>query len=373
MSFRNHTALAAGRWAAGILLGGVLLCSLACGGAGSASRITPRPIPPGILSISAFPRFEPPPTEQDFLNAFDLAYNAGVRAQFFSYTWKQLEPQAGPPYNLQDLTNAINFAVGRGFKQILIGIQVLNTVPREVPPDLETVGFDTPVMKQRFHALLDAIRPSLNRPEVKYISIGNEVDGYLGAHPDEWLTYKAFYEDALAYIHQIMPGIKVGVTVMFGGAVGPDAANVASLTSASDVYILTYYPLGDAFKPYGAQAPTTDFPRMVGLAGTRPVILQEVGYPSATLLDSSESEQAQFVTNVFQSWQAQGSKIPFLNYFMLHDFTQQMCHDFAIYYGFPDPNFEAYLCTLGLRRVDGVPKISWQAFVNGAASVGLPE
>jgi hypothetical protein len=356
-----------------IFLAIVMLLALACGDGGNASRLAPRPTPPGILSISAFPRFEPPPTDQDYINAFDLAYNAGVRAQFFSYTWKQLEPQAGPPYNLQDLTNGINFATGRGFTQLLIGIQVLNTVPREVPPDLELVSFDTPLMKGRFHDLLDAIRPSL-KPEVKYISIGNEVDGYLSAHPAEWQTYKVFYEDALAYIHQTMPGIKVGVTVMFGGAIGPAAANVASLTSSSDAYILTYYPLGDAFKPYGAQAPISDFPRMVGLAGTRPVILQEVGYPSATLLDSSESEQAQFVTNVFQTWQAQGSKIAFLNYFMLHDFTAQMCSDFASYYGDPgDANFQAYLCTLGLRNANGTAKSSWQAFVNGAASVGLPE
>jgi len=371
MSFRNEALIACGHWAARILLTIVMLLALACGDGGRSSTISPRPTPPGILSISAFPRFEPPPTAQDYTNAFDLAYNAGVRAQFFSYTWKQLEPQAGT-YNLQDLTNGINFVTGRGFKQILLGIQVLNTVPKETPPDLLAVGFDTPQMKNRFHALLDAIRPSL-KPEVKYISIGNEVDGYLSAHPAEWQTYKEFYEDALAYIHQTMPGIKVGVTVMFGGAVGPAAANVASLTSSSDAYILTYYPLGDGFKPYGSQAPISDFPRMVGLAGTRPVILQEVGYPSATLLDSSESEQAQFVTNVFQTWQAQGSKIAFLNYFMLHDFTEQMCQDFTIYYGFPDANFEAYLCTLGLRRVTGAAKASWQAFVSGAASLGLPE
>jgi len=373
MSFRNEALIACGRWAAGIFLAIVMLLALACGDGGRSSTISPRPTPPGILSISAFPRFEPPPTtDQDYVNAFDLAYNAGVRAQFSSCTWKQLET-AGSNCTVQDLANFISFATGRGFKQILIGIQVLNTVPREVPPDLELVSFDTPLMKTRFHNLLDAIKPNLNS-NVKYISIGNEVDGYLSAHPAEWQTYKAFYEDALAYIHQTMPGIKVGVTVMFGGAIGPNAANVASLTSASDVYILTYYPLGDAFKPYGAQAPISDFPRMVGLAGTRPVILQEVGYPSATLLDSSESEQAQFVTNVFQTWQAQGSKIAFLNYFMLHDFTEQMCSDFATYYGDPgDANFQAYLCTLGLRNANGTAKSSWQAFVNGAASVGLPE
>lgn len=359
------------RWAARAALAVLLALVFGCG---DGAKPPAPPIPPAqkrYLSIAANPRPVPPPTQQDFVNAFDLAYNAGARGQTLTYPWSSLEPQAGA-FSLQDLTNGINFSTSRGIKQIMLGIQVLNTVPRETPPDLLTVGFNTQQMKDRFHALLDAIRPSL-KPEVTYLSIGNEVDVYLAAHPAEWATYKDFYEDAKAYVHQTMPGVKVGVTATFGGAAGPDAAQVATLTSSSDVYILTYYPLGDNFITNGPQSPLNDFPRMVNLAGSRPLVLQEVGYPASTLLSSSESDQAQFVTNVFQTWQAQGSKIPYLSYFLLHDFTEQDCSFYATYYGISGANFEAYLCTLGLRRVDGSAKPSWQALVNGAASIGLPE
>ncbi len=39
-----------------------------------------------------------------------------------------------------------------------------------------------------------------------------------------------------------------------------------------------------------------------------------------------------------------------------------MCDQFAAYHGLPgQANFKAYLCSLGLRRVDGTPKLAWQA------------
>ena len=55
------------------------------------------------------------------------------------------------------------------------------------------------------------------------------------------------------------------------------------------------------------------------------------------MLGSSEDEQAAFVSNAFAGWQGiGGTKMPFLNFFLMHDFSQGMCDQFAQYYG--DPN-----------------------------------
>jgi hypothetical protein len=77
------------------------------------------------------------------------------------------------------------------------------------------VPFDSPKMIARFHALIDALAPIIDG-HFLYMSIGNEVDVYL-ANKHEWAAYKTFYDDAVVYVHQKLPGIKVGVTVTFDG------------------------------------------------------------------------------------------------------------------------------------------------------------
>jgi hypothetical protein len=130
---------------------------------------------------------------------------------------------------------------------------------------------------------------------------------------------------------------------------------------------MTYYPLGARFVPRPPDTANADIAQMVSMAAGRPLVLQEVGYPSSTRLSSSEGVQAEFATRVMAAWHAAGPKIPLLNWFALHDLTTEVCDTFTRYYALPgDANFAAYLCTLGLRRADDAPKPSWQAFIDAA-------
>lgn len=323
-----------------------------------------------MLSISASPRLDPAPGPADFLSAFQMAYDAGARGAFSSWTWSSLEPSAGR-FDLKKATDDLEFQ-GRGSNlALLVGIQVLNTTAKETPADLAATPFDAPEMTARFHALVNALLPHIDS-HVRYLSIGNEVDVYLAAHPAEWNAYQAFLEDSIAYVHSVAPWIRVGTTVTFGGASGVNRERIATLTKSSDVLIITYYPLGADFAVLPPDSPEADFPKMVAMAGDRPIVLQEVGYPSAEMLSSSEKAQAEFVASVFRAWAAEGRRIPFLNYFLLHDFTSAMCGQMMDYYGLHDANFEAYLCSLGLRRANGDPKLAWQTFLDQAKSAGIP-
>ena len=100
------------------------------------------------------------------------------------------------------------------------------------------------------------------------------------------------------------------------------------------------------------------------------MILQEVGYPSAQLLGSSVQKQADFVTYAFSAWSAAGKQLQFVNFFALHDFSEQWCDTLLQYYGVSDTaaSFKAYLCSLGLRRSDGNPKLSWQAMIDATGN-----
>lgn len=337
----------------------LLLCVLLLMG-WSFSRAQDVETPAPILSISTTPRLDPPPVLRDYLDAFERGAEAGVTGNFISYKWSELEPATGE-FELEDLTNGLNYLRTFYDYQFLFGIQLLNTTDRETPPDLLDVPFDDPRMLERFKALFDALLPYLDE-DVRYLSIGNEVDIYLAAQ-GEWNAYSTFYAAAVEYVHQTAPWMQVGVTATYGG-VQHHTEELRHLNQPSDVYIITYYPLGVAFTADNPAAPLVDFPRMVELAGGLPVILQEVGYPSAELLGGSEAEQAEFVQHVFEAWAASGDAIPFLNYFLMGDLSEQICTDLEGYYGLSHPNFHAYLCSIGLRYADGTPKQAWQTFVD---------
>ncbi len=342
-----------------------VLGGMGCG----ASQKSPEPAAQNrVLALSINPRPIPSPATSDIIAAVDLAVSAGVRGTAVTYRWSDLEPSAGR-LDVHDLASGVEY-FGNGRKlTLLLGIQVLNTTAKETPADLQDVAFDSPTMTARFHALLDAVVPVLNS-HVAYLSIGNEVDVYL-SRTGEWDAYRRFYEDAASYARSRLPGVKVGVTAISGALAGPDGPRIQALNATSDVWILTYYPLAPDFHPTGPASVASAFPAMVAAAGTKPVVIQELGYPSAALLDSSEQEEADFFANAFTAWEAQGDRIPFVNVFALHDFDPAICPQIASYYGvFGHAEFEAYLCSLGLRRADGTQKAAWPVFVDGAARVG---
>jgi hypothetical protein len=360
---RRPRSLVAIRRAASLLAFGVLAILGGCSSNSSSASATDS----RVLGITANPISA---SQQDAANAANLALSAGARGSVLTFSWSQLETSPNV-YSLSKLNNSVAFSASQNFS-IYFGIQLINTVAREVPSDLATLAWNDAQMEARFHSLLDAIKPSLNS-HVLYISIGNEVDVYLATHPAEWSTYQAFYEDAISYIHRTLPGIQVGVTSPFTGASGAQRTNVTQLNTMSDIWVFTYYPIGSGFVPNGPQAPVSDFSTMHTLAGSRPVVLQEVGYPTSSTISSSEADQATFVTNVFKAWQTAGQQTPFLNYFLLHDLTPSTCSTLGQFYGGPnDPAFEAYLCTLGLRTSTDAPKAAWQTLVNSAAAQGFP-
>jgi hypothetical protein len=361
-----------------------------CGGGSDAPQladaasapIVPAGSRPGVLAISAMPRLDPYPTSgEQYMSlageAFELGYGAGARGLMTTYRWTELEPDAKgyAPDKLKDWETALALTQSRGMVQYL-GIQLINTTTRELPADIAGQAFDSAVVRARFHALLDKlIKP--HKGQVKYLSIGNEVDAYLRANPTQWAPYQRFYEDALAYAHTLDPALQVGVTGTFDGALGQSPAELKALNARSDVLILTYYPL-----QYDAQFKVTvrdpsvvadDFKRMLALAGSRALVMQEVGYPASAENNSSPARQAAFVTELFAAWQAAGGRIPFVNVFLLHDFTPAMCEDFGVYYGIAGvSSFKAFLCSLGLRQADGTPREAWATLVAQAKAANLP-
>ena len=321
-----------------------------------------------VLAITATPRTVPAPQPADFVAAIDSSMALGSKGIVQAYTWRALEPDSAR-LAVQQLIDDVRSARSRRLT-VLLSVQTINTVKREVPAELTRVAWDDPRMVRRFERLLDALAPILG--EITYLSIGNEVAGHLASNR-EWGPYTRFMSQAVAAAHQRAPAVKVGATMEYVEAASQTGASRA-LIAESDVAIFTLYPFnleGFTVSPPTVAAPVFD--NMLTLAGNKPVVLQELGYPASPLNGSSEAMQAAFFTDAIAQWRVRKDRMPFVSLSLLHDLSPQSCTELGLYYNRPNqPSFAAFLCTLGLRRIDGSPKPAWSAVRSATAWLRAP-
>jgi hypothetical protein len=169
---------------------------------------------------------------KDFLSGVHLVQSMGVRGQFISYTWHDLEPSRGT-YKLDDLEGGLHYLGDTLGDTLLVGVQVLNTTVKEVPEDLKATSFGNPQMQARARALLDRIAKLPDARHVHYLSIGNEVDVYFTAHPSEWRPYEQFYSSLAAYAHKVLPPELVDLLGQLGTAAATASAYVDARAARS--------------------------------------------------------------------------------------------------------------------------------------------
>jgi len=162
------------------------------------------------------------------------------------------------------------------------------------------------------------------------LAIGNEVDGVLLSAAD-YAAYKTFFLATRAHARTLRPGLRVGVTAMFGGLTGAPRDRLVDLNAAADFVAVTYYPLAGGL----VRNPSVvggDFAALVALYPQKAIVVQECGYPSSP--DCGSTEQMHTELDAF-----------------------------LIYYGISTPEFRGFLASLGMRHWDGTAKPAWNAFV----------
>ncbi len=112
---------------------------------------------------------------------------------------------------------------------------------------------------------------------------------------------------------------------------------------------------------------------MVTKAGGKPLVMQEWGYPSSSILSplplNSEQMQAEFITNTFTYWKQYGSgRIPFISFFKRRDWDAVQCA--ALTGQTPGNPFYEFMCSLGLLSNDKTPKLAYTALTTGISSIG---
>ena len=93
-----------------------------------------------------------------------------------------------------------------------------------------------------------------------------------------------------------------------------------------------------------------DISSAMALVGSTPVYIQEAGFPTSGTNLSSVDMQAAFVDQMFSSWDAYATKIPFISFLRMNDLSLAAASSTAATYGLSgNPQFVAYLQTLGFR------------------------
>lgn len=326
------------------------------------------------FGISPFPAHGDKPSPVDVIDAIQKVTDAGVTAALITKSWREMEPIKGV-YNLQALADSINTNDDLNRNE-LVGIDLIDTVKRDMPDYLKDKKWDDPVVAERFDELMKHLGALLTGAP-KFVSLGNDADVYFHMHPDELAGYMKFFERAQASAQRVFLGARVGITVTYEGLASGREKLIQTLLQPCTIAIFTYYPfVNTRLQPIENVGEHLD--AMIKAAGDRPVVLQEVGYPSSESVGSSNKQQAFFFRTVIAAIR-QRPQISFANLYMLHDFPSSTCAQMIDYYNGNDwpqdakDRFHAFMCSLGLMSTDDVPKPAWAEVRNALKGAGKQE
>ncbi len=295
------------------------------------------------------------------------AQTVGVKHTEVPQNWDQIEPAQGVYQpNFAQIADQFYPTVGVKFS---LGLNPIDTNSLRVPAYLAGLPMNHPSVIAAFKAMVDYERTLVHPENVLTISIGNEVDAYLGTSTQRWNEYRSFFQAVAPYVRSKFPGAVVGVKMTYGNVTSTKAKQ---LNQSADAVLVTYYP----FVPgTWAVADTDIIPGNFGtLANTYPsknLYFMEIGYPSGTGNGSSEAIQAWAVHVMFQAWDQYAARIPLLNFVWLHEKSQAEVDQYVQYYGINDPGFASFLGSLGLRTNDGVDKLSFVTMKSETMSRGF--
>ncbi len=306
------------------------------------------------------------PTPDDVLNAELTVYAAGVGAILLDVRFDALDEQA-----FAQLEQRVAAYAERGL-EVILTVTVVDGLVAQRPAAAEGLDWDDPDTVSALEGLLSEIL-SRSGAKVSVLVLGRRVDAYLEAHPAEATALRTLLEAGLSHVKSLREEVVTGVGLSYLAV--PRAA-FAPLAALGDALVLSYLPgLGDASYPTDT-APAKDLDAMVALAAgeqddaPRPIVLHAVAHPSAEVLAVTPEGQRQQLDAFFAAFTPRRSWFSHVNVHQLHDLDDAACEALVEAQGLDggDP-WGSYMCSTGLRGVDGVAKPAWTRFLQAAAAL----
>lgn len=296
-----------------------------------------------------------------------VLYESGADLTWVGPWWSRLEPLPHE-YDFSSIDRYVQLAIQHNL-QIAGGIYVINTTTREMPPDLNALPFDHLNVQARFFELLEELLPRFHG-RLRWLSIGNEVDFYFAAHPDDVPSYARFLAAAKERIKEIQPDLPVSTCITCDWFLERTSllpangrADLNPLLELVDYLDLTYYPLPATGSVRTPEEMQEDLAFIHQIRDGKKLLFQELGCPSSPLTGSSPQRQAEFFEVCFNDVESHPNDFFAANFMVSCDWSEEIVERFGHYYGRPgDRTFLAFLQTLGLYDLDAKPKPAWDVF-----------
>jgi len=282
----------------------------------------------------------------DYESAIALAKSAGVQVVSLKLNWDDVEKKPGV-YESPWPKIANDYYPARK-EQVSLRLATLDTDRNRLPLDLRGKPLNDPEVIGRFDRLIDWIFGEMPDVQLAELSIGNEIDGFLGDDPVKWRQYTEFFQATRRHAREKRADLNVGASITFDGYLNhPQFA--ATINAQSDLIMVSYYPLTSAFGVRAPEVVHDDFDAICKMYPKRSISFLEAGYPSGIQCQSSESKQEEFVRELFAAWDEHPDSIRIVTFVWLHDIAGPSVDALGKYYGVRSPAFLDYLSTLGLR------------------------
>lgn len=296
---------------------------------------------------------------------FEQSLHAGVSYFYLSPKWNEIET-GKRKYKLNDVDFQIKQSADYNIPAVF-HLRIIDTNQRSMPADLMNKSFRDPEVRERLFAALDTVMDHM-RGRVQYMLLGNEIEGYFRAHKNEVSEYAELYAAAARHIKERFGGMPVSLSIGFDGLEVRDL--LRPLLDQTDFFAVTYYGLTPDFIVKDPNRVHGDITRIVEAAEQKQVLLQEVGYPSSEVNNSSEEKQARFFSNVLDELRNRNSKFIGANFCFMSDFSDELADGFVKYYKAGNASrFRFFLKTLGMFDDQGRPKRSWELFQQKAPQI----
>lgn len=315
----------------------------------------------------------PPPSEHyspaTLRKWFKIGVDAGMDQVSISPIWKYVEKTPGH-YNLSDEEHQSQLASDFNLP-IYLNIRIIDTNNNGVPAAYAKWSFADPRLAQKLEDLIHALASHLHG-DIRWVSVGNEVDDYFKSHQDQIAAYRTLLDRIRPTLKEAFPKAQFTVNFTFGGLAGLHK-EFKPITDAVDFYSFTYYPMHGDFTFRNPGVANGDIHKMVEAAGNHKVFFQEIGYSSSKVVASSQAQQAQFLKNVFAALREYRSHIIAAHFVWMSDIALSLVNHFGEYYKLPNSDkFKAFLASLGYFQRDGKPKAAWKVFEQEAPKMAHP-
>ena len=242
-------------------------------------------------------------------------------------------------------------------------LRIVTAGSRNMPAAYAGLAWDSPQMIDRVTRLIEAIAPVVGRRPWSY-AIGNEIDTYFASRPHEIAAYARMLQQIKPRVEALHP--RVMFTTSFQSEAAPQLRTLyAPIVETLDSVSFMYYPLTADFTVRPPSVVPGELRALADAAAPRPLYLQEIGYPTSTLLGSSPEAQAEFVRLAYETVRSLGPlRVVGATYLFQADFPEWIVEMIAgAYNAGSHQRFREYIRTLGLRDDRDRPKPGWTEFV----------